>query len=185
MFGFVGLIIITAAAVAIYISFFFASAKKNWNVLLRKSLFGFVKLGATIEKKIKGAVENSKQEKLKKVAKRNEQMNKAAEELEDQKNELESSKAQMKNAQSQLSAGADVRIMSANVLSYRWGEASYSNVLPSAQRAEIFAGVLLNYRPDATGLQETDEPWQQVLPWYLERMKEKDGVEYTCYPGEC
>ncbi len=88
-------------------------------------------------------------------------------------------KTDLANVEQELTAGADVRIMSANVLSYRWGEASNSNVLPAAQRAEIFAGVLLRYRPDATGLQETDEPWQQVLPWYLERMKEKDGVEYT------
>ncbi|MBE6633578.1 MAG: hypothetical protein E7620_04440 [Ruminococcaceae bacterium] len=79
----------------------------------------------------------------------------------------------------ELTAGADVRIMSANILAYRWGEEDYDNVLPAAERAEIFAGVLLRYSPDAVGMQETDEPWQQVLPWYLERIREKDGVEYT------
>ena len=78
-----------------------------------------------------------------------------------------------------LTSGADVRIMSANVLSYRWGEADYSNILPVAQRAEIFAGVLLNYTPDAVGAQEMDEPWKQAFPWYLERMEKKDNVEYT------
>ncbi|MBQ8817613.1 MAG: hypothetical protein IJZ83_03485 [Clostridia bacterium] len=78
-----------------------------------------------------------------------------------------------------LTVGSDVRIMSANVLAYRWGEAKNNNILPVAQRAEIFAGVLLNYLPDAVGVQETDQPWQQALPWYLERMKQKDGIEYT------
>lgn len=83
-----------------------------------------------------------------------------------------------------LTAGADVRIMSANILAYRWGEQDYSNILPVAERAEIFAGVLLKYLPDAVGLQETDEPWQQALPWYLERMQKKDGVEYTFLLGK-
>ena len=78
-----------------------------------------------------------------------------------------------------LTGGADVRIMSANVLAYRWGESQYTNILPVAQRAEIFAGVLLNYTPDAIGAQELDQPWKQSLPWYLERMADKDGVEYT------
>ena len=78
-----------------------------------------------------------------------------------------------------LTGGSDVRIMSANVLAYRWGEAKYRNVLPVAQRAEIFAGVLLNYTPDAVGAQEMDEPWKQAFPWYLERMAKKDSVEYT------
>ena len=78
-----------------------------------------------------------------------------------------------------LTSGADVRIMSANILAYRWGEANYSNVLPVVQRAEIFAGVLLNYAPDAVGAQEMDQPWKQAFPWYLERMATKDNVEYT------
>ena len=78
-----------------------------------------------------------------------------------------------------LTSGSDIRIMSANVLAYRWGESQHSNVLPVAQRAEIFAGVLLNYSPDAVGAQEMDQPWQQAFPWYLERMAKLDGVEYT------
>ena len=77
-----------------------------------------------------------------------------------------------------LTAGADVRIMSANVLAYRWGEQDYTNILPVKERCEIFMGVLLNYQPDAVGVQETDDPWREVLPWYLERLK-KDGVEYS------
>lgn len=88
-------------------------------------------------------------------------------------------KKDMATVHQSLTSGSDVRIMSANVLAYRWGEASYSNVLPTAQRAEIFAGVLLNYTPDAVGAQELDDPWKQVLPWYLERMATKDNVEYS------
>ena len=80
----------------------------------------------------------------------------------------------------ELTSGSDVRIMSANILAYRWGEARYDNILPAAQRAEIFAGVLRNYSPDAVGVQEMDEPWNDAFPWYLERMAQKDGVEYTC-----
>ena len=83
------------------------------------------------------------------------------------------------NISQPLTEGADIRIMSANVMAYRWGEGRYSNVLPIAQRCEIFAGVLLKYRPDAVGIQEVDDPWLEVLPWYLDRLAKKDGLEYT------
>lgn len=78
-----------------------------------------------------------------------------------------------------LTEGADVRIMSANILAYRWGESKAPNVRPVAQRCEIFMGILRNSTPDAIGVQETDQPWVDVLPWYLSRMAEKDGIEYT------
>ena len=78
-----------------------------------------------------------------------------------------------------LTSGADIRIMSANILSYRWGEKVDPSILPVSYRCEIFAGALLKFRPDAVGIQETDEPWLDALPWYLDRMAKKDGVEYT------
>ena len=42
-----------------------------------------------------------------------------------------------------LTDGADVRIMSANILAYRWGEKQNEKILPVSYRCEIFAGVLL------------------------------------------
>ena len=78
-----------------------------------------------------------------------------------------------------LTDGADIRVMSSNVLAYQWGEQDYSNVYPVSTRAEIYAGVLLRFQPDIVGVQETDEPWMKALPYYLTAMAEKDGVVYT------
>lgn len=78
-----------------------------------------------------------------------------------------------------LTTGADIRVMSSNVLAYQWGEKSYSNVYPVSTRCEIYAGVLLRFQPDIVGVQETDEPWMKALPYYLEAMAAKDNVEYT------
>ena len=78
-----------------------------------------------------------------------------------------------------LTEGADIRVMSSNVLAYQWGEEDYPNVYPVATRAEIYAGVLLRFLPDIVGAQETDNPWMVALPYYLTAMAEKDGVEYT------
>ena len=78
-----------------------------------------------------------------------------------------------------LTDGADVRVMSANVLNYHWGEESYPNVYPVATRAEIFAGVLLRFLPDFVGLQEADENWRDVLPYYLNSMAEKEKICYA------
>ena len=78
-----------------------------------------------------------------------------------------------------LTAGADVRVMSSNVLAYRWGEKTNPNVYPAAIRCEIYAGVLLRFLPDVVGVQETDEPWLEALPYYLEMMAEKEKIPYT------
>ncbi len=82
-------------------------------------------------------------------------------------------------------AGTDLRIMTANVLAARWGEEDPSekpsNPLASAvaQRAEILAATLANYAPDAVGLQETDQRWLEILPQYLQILKEDYSLEYT------
>lgn len=78
-----------------------------------------------------------------------------------------------------LTDGADIRVMSANVLNYHWGEESYPNIYPVATRAEIFAGVLLRFTPDFVGLQEADENWRDILPYYLDSMAEKEKISYT------
>ena len=78
-----------------------------------------------------------------------------------------------------LTTGADIRVMSSNVLAYQWGEAKYSNLYPVSTRCEIYAGVLLRFRPDFVGVQEADEPWSKALPYYLKVMAEKDHVVYT------
>ena len=79
----------------------------------------------------------------------------------------------------ELTSGADIRVMSSNVLNYNWGEKKYSNVYPVATRCEIYAGVLLQFRPDIVGAQEVDEKWRDALPYYLTSMAEKEGVNYT------
>ena len=78
-----------------------------------------------------------------------------------------------------LTDGADIRVMTANVLNYHWGEESYENIYPVATRAEIFAGVLLRFLPDFVGLQEADENWRDILPYYLNSMAEKEKIYYT------
>ncbi len=78
-----------------------------------------------------------------------------------------------------LTSGADVRIMSSNILAYQWGEQDYDNVYPVATRCEIYIGILLNYLPDVAGVQEADQPWMDALPYYLETVAKKEGVAYT------
>ncbi len=78
-----------------------------------------------------------------------------------------------------LTEGADVRIMSSNVLAWYWGENVYSNIFPVATRCEIYAGVLLRFQPDVVGVQETDDPWMAALPYYLSVMEEKENVTYS------
>ena len=76
-------------------------------------------------------------------------------------------------------SGTDIRVMSSNVLNYNWGEKSYANIYPVATRCEIYAGVLLRFRPDIIGAQEVDEKWRDALPYYLNSMAEKEDVHYT------
>ena len=78
-----------------------------------------------------------------------------------------------------LTNGADIRVMSSNILNYHWGEEANPNVYPVATRCEIYAGVLLRFRPDFAGLQEADENWRDALPYYLNSMQQKENVGYT------
>ena len=79
----------------------------------------------------------------------------------------------------ELTSGADIRVMSANVLNYHWGEESNPNIYPVAVRCEIFAAVLQNFKPDLIGLQEADENWRDALPYYLNCLAEKHHLDYT------
>lgn len=63
-----------------------------------------------------------------------------------------------------LAEGADVRIMTANILAEMetWGGKT-----PVARRAEIFAAVLDVYQPDVVGTQEVTAAWYRLLPKYV------------------
>ena len=84
-----------------------------------------------------------------------------------------------------LTGGADIRVMSSNVLCDRWcRDALFNPVLPATFRCEIFAGVLLRYRPDLIGAQELGEVWAGVLPYYLELLEKYYGLSYTYAVGK-
>ena len=78
-----------------------------------------------------------------------------------------------------LSEGADVRVMTANVLSSWWGEDTDPAIPPAIQRAEIMATVLMLYKPDVMGLQEAQNPLMDALAPYLEILKTQYGLEYA------
>ena len=77
-----------------------------------------------------------------------------------------------------ITEGTDVRLMTYNVLADRWAYPEEREVLPVSHRAEIIAGVLLACKPDAVGLQETDQAWIDALPAWLELLKTQYGIEY-------
>ena len=72
----------------------------------------------------------------------------------------------------------DVRFMTYNVLADRWAYPEEREVLPVSHRAEIIAGVLVACKPDAVGLQETDQAWIDALPEWLDLLKTQYGLEY-------
>ena len=74
-----------------------------------------------------------------------------------------------------IAAGADLRIMTSNVLAGVWAS---SNTAPVVQRAEIYAATLVSSKPDVIGVQETDMEWIEILPYYLTFIKERYNVEY-------
>lgn len=74
-----------------------------------------------------------------------------------------------------LTEGSTVRVMTSNILAERW---SNNQRPPVEQRAEIYAAMLSVYHPDLVGVQETDAPWQKVLPYYLTVLRENGGPEY-------
>lgn len=78
-----------------------------------------------------------------------------------------------------LSEGADLRVMTANILAPWWGEAADPTIPPVAQRAEIMAAVLMLYQPDVVGLQEAQSPWIKSLAPYLTILSEQYGIRYS------
>lgn len=79
----------------------------------------------------------------------------------------------------EFSEETDVRIMSTNILAKRWDYSTWlGNVPPLGQRAEVLASVLATCVPDVIGMQESDQPWIELLPHYLERLKNEYGIDY-------
>lgn len=93
----------------------------------------------------------------------------------------------LRSAAASLTEGAEVRIMTANVLTSWWGEDTDPAIPPAVQRAEIAATVLLLYQPDVVGLQEAQLPLKEAMEPYMEILSEKYGLEYsilhTSYDG--
>lgn len=99
----------------------------------------------------------------------------------DTKKELEKGTYTSKNLLAKAVAttqGTDVRLMTLNIMPYVAGEEKYPTVLPVRERAEIFAGVLISYAPDAIGLQEADFKWQEQIPHYVELLNNYYNLGY-------
>lgn len=82
-----------------------------------------------------------------------------------------------------LAQGADLRIMTANILAEF---ASWGAETTVYERAEIFASVLQVYSPDVVGVQEVTPQWDEMIPYYsgdkyeFIHMKTQDGfVNYS------
>lgn len=63
-----------------------------------------------------------------------------------------------------LAEGADIRVMTANILAEM---ESWGGTTPVFRRAEIFAAVLDVYEPDVVGVQEVTDAWYRYLPQYV------------------
>ena len=59
----------------------------------------------------------------------------------------------------QLAEGADIRIMSYNILNPAWGNDKNGDLNKVESRSESFLKLVLYYRPDVIGLQETSTEW--------------------------
>lgn len=79
-----------------------------------------------------------------------------------------------------LTSGADMRIMSANVLGecYR-RKRDFGRYPISSERAEILAKLLVDYTPDLVGIQEMDVNFHEPLLRYFEILKRHYGLEYS------
>lgn len=77
--------------------------------------------------------------------------------------------------------GTDVRIMTANILSYTQvtNDGKTDKFPPSEERAEIFAKILVDYTPDFVGLQEMDAGYHSAMTGLLKVVKETYGLEYS------
>lgn len=60
-----------------------------------------------------------------------------------------------------MAAGSDIRIVTYNVLTEKWGGTETS------ARAEVFGAFLDVYKPDVVGVQELCEKWRKYLPDHL------------------
>ena len=79
-----------------------------------------------------------------------------------------------------LTQGADLRIMSANVLGECYRRKRDLDRYPvSLERAEILAKLLADYTPDLVGIQEMDVNFHAPLSYYFEILKRHYGVEYS------
>lgn len=68
---------------------------------------------------------------------------------------------------SELADGADVRVMSYNVLNPEWGDASRGELNKVESRIDSFIDLALYYRPDVIGVQEAAYDWQRHFDKYL------------------
>jgi endonuclease/exonuclease/phosphatase family metal-dependent hydrolase len=79
-----------------------------------------------------------------------------------------------------LTEGSNLRVMTSNILAHRWVMPKWRERYPVVeQRAELYAAMLAIYRPDIIGVQETDAPWLEHLPYYLEQIKAQYGMDYV------
>ena len=77
----------------------------------------------------------------------------------------------------QPTEGSNLRVMTSNILAHRWVTKRHQYPVVE-QRAEIYAAALATYRPDIVGVQETDAPWLEHLPYYLELLRAQYGLNY-------
>lgn len=73
-----------------------------------------------------------------------------------------------------LADGADLRIMTSNVL-FGYTTDNYWKVY---ERAEVYAAGLAGTQPDAVGLQEGENGWIKCLPYYLNYLKKHYDMDY-------
>ena len=79
-----------------------------------------------------------------------------------------------------LTEGADMRIMSINVLGECYIKDKHNGKHPaSSERSEILAKLLVDYAPDIAGVQEMDKNFHEPMKCYFEILKQHYGVEYA------
>lgn len=82
----------------------------------------------------------------------------------------------------QLAQGANLRIMSYNILSEEWNDKT-----PVDGRKESIAWTILHFSPDVVGLQEVSDNWYAVLPDLIasdyEMVRPKNARGQTNYSG--
>lgn len=83
----------------------------------------------------------------------------------------------IKNNSLAWTEGTDFRIMTANILGYSSADKSKFDI--SEHRAEAFAKVLVDYRPDFIGVQEMDSRYFNALNVLLKNIKKTYGIEYS------